>query len=112
MINTTSLSKSASGVAALYNELTLKDFQPIVSAAKEAAPESHIVSDTGSLAKATSARMYAGDVEESESSEPSTNNGVGTLSGKLDSGSKRALALELAENILCVPGVKSESLIC
>ena len=40
----------------------------------------------------------------------STNSGIVTLSGKVDSGAERALAIELAQNVRGVKSVQSKAL--
>jgi osmotically-inducible protein OsmY len=54
--------------------------------------------------------MYSRNVNGSDIN-VSTNAGVVTLSGKLDSGVERALAIELAQNIRGVKSVQSKELI-
>jgi osmotically-inducible protein OsmY len=53
--------------------------------------------------------MYSSNVNGSDI-DVSTKDGVVTLSGKMDSGVERALAIELASNIKGVKSVNSKSL--
>jgi osmotically-inducible protein OsmY len=53
--------------------------------------------------------MYSSNVNSSDIS-VSTDSGIVTLSGKVNSGAERALAVELAQNVRGVKSVDSKSL--
>jgi hyperosmotically inducible protein len=67
------------------------------------------IADTWITTKVKSTFMYSSNVEGSDIS-VSTNDGIVTLTGKLDSGAERALAIELARNVRGVKSVDSNSL--
>jgi osmotically-inducible protein OsmY len=71
---------------------------------------SKTISDSWITTKLKSTYMYSRNVNGSDIN-VSTNAGVVTLSGKLDSGVERALAIELAQNIRGVKSVQSKELI-
>jgi hyperosmotically inducible periplasmic protein len=102
------LAKNTSGVVAVDNQLTVKT--PAVAAAKEPADGGNAVTDTWISAKVKSTLMYSSNVDGSDI-DVTTSQGVVTLSGKVDSGAERALAIELAKNIRGVHSVESEGLI-
>lgn len=104
------LAKNTKGVVAVDNQLTVVQSKPRESTAKQAAPESHVISDTWISAKVKSTFMYSSNVDGSDIN-VSTKNGVVTLSGKVDSGAERALAIELAKNIRGVHSVETKSLV-
>lgn len=105
-----SLAKNTNGVVAVDNQLTINDSKVVVSTAKDVAPESHVVSDTWISAKVKSTFMLSSDVVGSDI-KVNTLDGVVTLSGKVDSGAERALAIELAKNIRGVNSVESKALV-
>jgi hyperosmotically inducible protein len=72
--------------------------------------ESNTITDSWITTKVKSTLLYSSNVKGSDI-EVSTNAGVVTLSGKLDSGAERALAIELAENVRGVKSVQAKSLI-
>ena len=53
--------------------------------------------------------VYSSNVDGSDIT-VSTDNGIVTLSGKVDSGAERALAIELAQNVRGVKSVQSKAL--
>jgi hyperosmotically inducible periplasmic protein len=67
------------------------------------------ISDSWITTKVTSTFMLSSNVE-SHDIVVSTDKGVVTLSGKVDSGAERALAIELADNIRGVKSVNSTAL--
>lgn len=82
-----------------------------------AANAGSIAADTGAgladgwiTTKVKSTFMYSSNVRGSDIS-VDTNSGVVTLSGKVDSGAERALAIELAQNVRGVRSVESSALV-
>jgi hyperosmotically inducible protein len=69
----------------------------------------HEYSDGWITTKVKSTYMYSTNVNSSDI-DVATNNGVVTLTGKVDSGAERALAIELARNVKGVKSVESKSL--
>ena len=67
------------------------------------------VTDSWITTKVKSTLLYSSNVAGSDIV-VTTNQGVVTLTGKLASGAERALAVELAQNVLGVKGVKSKGL--
>jgi osmotically-inducible protein OsmY len=95
------------------------DNQLVVNGTKEAAAlnaknstehEGTAMSDTWITTKVKSTYAYSSNVNGSDIS-VTTNAGIVTLSGKLDSGAERALAIELAKNVRGVKSVVSKALI-
>lgn len=105
-----SLAKNTKGVLAVNNQLTVGAAKATASTAKEAAPESHVVADAWISAKVKSTFMFSSNVDGSDIT-VSTKNGVVTLSGKVDSGAERALAIELAKNIRGAKSIESKALV-
>ena len=105
------LASNTRGVVAVDNRLTVKpDKAAVVDATKSAAPEEeHVVSDSWITTKVKSTLMYSSNVDGSDI-DVTTKQGVVTLSGKLDSGAERALAIELAKNVRGVASVESTGL--
>jgi hyperosmotically inducible periplasmic protein len=106
------LASNTRGVVAVDNRLTVKPAaKPAVAdSAKGAAhDEGHIVSDSWITTKVKSTLMYSSNVDGSDI-EVATKKGIVTLSGKLDSGAERALAIELAKNVRGVSSVESTGL--
>ena len=68
-----------------------------------------MVSDSWITTKVKSTLMYSSNVDGSDI-DVTTKKGVVTLSGKLDSGAERALAIELAKNVRGVASVESTGL--
>lgn len=67
------------------------------------------VADGWITTKVKSTFMYSSNVDGSDIT-VSTNKGIVTLSGKVDSGAERALAIELAQNVRGVKSVQSKGL--
>ncbi len=101
------LALNSRGVTAVDNRLTISGAQPsLVDHAEHSVKTAgHDVADTWITTKVKSTFMYSTNVDASEIA-VSTRAGVVTLSGKVDSGAQRSLAIELAKNVL---GVKSVS---
>jgi osmotically-inducible protein OsmY len=90
------LAMNTRGVHAVSNQIT-------VDQGKTTAKESTDMADGWITTKVKSTFMYSSNVNGSDV-DVSTNGGVVKLTGKMDSGAERALAIELARN---VKGVKS-----
>jgi osmotically-inducible protein OsmY len=105
-----SLAKNTTGVVSVDNQLIIKSPTTAVASAREPAHDGNIVTDTWISAKIKSTYMYSRNVDSSDI-EVNTSDGVVTLSGKVDSGAERALAVELAKNIRGVNSVESKDLI-
>ncbi len=71
--------------------------------------ETHNISDGWITAKVKSSFMYSTNISSSDIN-VSTNDGVVTLTGKVDNGTERALAIETAQNIRGVKSVDSAKL--
>ena len=91
------------GVVSVENQLTLDGAEAV---AEETAPS---FEDAWITTKVNSSFMYSSNVDGSDI-EVSTNEGVVTLTGKLESGAERALAIELAKNVRGVRSVESKGL--
>lgn len=104
------LASNTRGVVAVDNQLLVKQSKTVTNEALEPAAETHVFSDTWISTKVMSTFMYSSNVDGSDI-DVSTKNGVVTLSGKVDSGAERALAIELAKNIRGVKSVESKGLI-
>ena len=102
------LAMNTHGVHAVSNQLTVEAVTPkaAVTAAK---PEGTDIADGWITTKVKSTFMYSNNVNGSDIG-VSTNAGVVKLSGKMDSGAERALAIELARNVRGVKSVDSTSL--
>src|SRR4029079_8650947 len=98
------LAMNTHGVHAVDNLL-------VVNTAKTAAtkPDGTDIADGWITTKVKSTFMYSTNVSGSDIG-VSTNAGIVKLSGKVDSGAERALAIELARNVRGVKSVDSSSL--
>lgn len=99
------------GVVSVDNRLMVDSTNPAPEAAnndsgQESSPE---VSDGWITTKVTATFMYSANVE-SHNIEVSTDQGIVTLTGKVDSDSERAQAIELAGNIRGVKSVNATNL--
>jgi len=97
------LAQNTRGVHSVNNQLVVEAPKPT---AKTAAKE---YSDGWITTKVKSTFMYSSNVNGSDI-DVSTNAGVVTLTGKVDSGAERALAIELARNVQGVKSVESKAL--
>lgn len=98
-----SLAMNTHGVHAVRNQL-------VVDASRNVAKTSGTdVADGWITMKVKSTFMYSSNVNSSDVA-VSTNAGIVTLSGKMDSGAERALAIELARNVKGVKSVVSSAL--
>jgi hyperosmotically inducible periplasmic protein len=97
------LAMDTRGVVAVDNQL-------VVSSAKSSKPDAEQgMSDGWITTKVKSTFMMSSNVAGSDIS-VTTDKGIVTLSGKVDSGSERALAIELAQNVRGVNSVNSKAL--
>lgn len=101
------LALNTGGVVAVDNQLTIKNAKPTVASATHGTGNE--VTDAWISTKVKSTFMYSSNVDGSDIS-VNTTKGVVTLTGKVDSGAERALAIELAKNIRGVKSVESKGL--
>jgi hyperosmotically inducible periplasmic protein len=99
------------GVVSVDNRLVVDSSKPVSQVADKDSgqDDSAEISDSWITTKVTSTFMYSANVE-SHNIAVSTDHGIVTLSGKVDSGAERALAIELAENIRGVKSVDAKAL--
>ena len=90
------------GVYAVDNRL-------VVTPAKPMAATKSDITDSWISTKVKSTYIYSSNIDASQIT-VSTEGGVVSLSGKLDSGAQRALAIELAENVRGVKRVNATNL--
>jgi hyperosmotically inducible protein len=98
------LAMNTRGVYAVNNLLTVVVGKPAV-----AKDNTNDIADGWITTKVKSTFMYSTNVDGSDI-DVSTNAGIVTLTGKVDSGAERALAIELARNVRGVKSVDSKSL--
>lgn len=103
------LAMNTRGVTSVDNELTVSGKRRPGDKMHKASEAKSDVSDSWITTKVKSTFMYSSNVDGSDIS-VSTNKGVVTLSGKVDSGAERALAIELAGNVRGVRSVQSKGL--
>ena len=105
------LAMNTRGVVSVDNELVVKGAKPTAAdKAKSSAREARgDVADSWITTKVKSTFMYSSNVDGGDIS-VSTNKGIVTLSGKVDSGAERALAIDLAQNVRGVKSVRSKGL--
>lgn len=106
------LAMNTPGVVGVDNQLVVKNASPSVAqAAKTSTKEvGNDMSDGWITTKVKSTYMYTSNVDGSDIA-VNTDKGIVTLSGKVDSGAERALAIELAQNVRGVKSVSSQALI-
>ena len=105
-----SLAKNTAGVVAVDNKLTVKNAKPTEPVATVAPHgDGNAVTDSWISTKVKSTFMYSSNVDGSDIA-VTTDGGIVTLTGKVDSGTERALAIELAKNIRGVKSVQSKGL--
>ncbi len=105
------LAMNTRGVSAVDNQLVVRGAKATVadktkSTAKEAGND---IADGWITTKVKSTLMFSSNVDGSDI-DVSTKDGVVTLSGKVDSGAERALAIEFADNVRGVKSVSSKGL--
>ena len=118
----TRLAANTRGVVSVDNQLVLSHGKPTVVTnakaagkeigkdAKEASKEARKdVSDSWITAKVKSTYLYSSNVDGTDIN-VSTKSGIVTLSGKVDSGAERALAIEFARNVRGVRNVHAKGL--
>jgi osmotically-inducible protein OsmY len=105
------LARSTNGVLSVDNQLVVDALKPTpVDSAKSTAKEAESeVADSWITTKVKSTLMYSSNVSGADIS-VSTNGGIVTLSGLVDSGAERDLAIELAQNVRGVKSVRSTEL--
>jgi hyperosmotically inducible protein len=105
------LAMNTRGVTGVDNQLTVVADKPSSTASAKASMHEagSDMGDTWITAKVKSTFMYSSNVDGGDIS-VTTDAGVVTLSGKVDSGAERELAIELAKNVRGVKSVKSKGL--
>jgi hyperosmotically inducible protein len=101
------LATATRGVRAVDNNLVVKG--DVNTPTKASIDVANTLSDSWITAKVKSTLLYSSNVTGSNI-EVSTNDGVVELSGKLDTGAERALAIELTQNVRGVKRVTAKSL--
>lgn len=106
-----SMAMNTRGVSEVNNKLVIKAAKPTVAdktkvVAQEAGRD---ITDSWITTKVKSTYLYSASVD-SSNIDVSTKGGVVTLTGKVDSGVERSLAVQLAENIRGVKKVQSQGL--
>lgn len=105
------LATGTHGVKSVDNKLVVNKTPGATGMAKASTKElSKTISDSWITTKVKSTFIYSRNINSSDIN-VSTNAGVVTLSGKVDSGVERALAIELAQNIRGVKSVQSKALV-
>jgi osmotically-inducible protein OsmY len=105
------LAKNTDGVVAVNNQLVVKNEKPTAVAATKAATKEtgRDMSDSWITTKVKSTFMFSSNVKGSDI-DVSTKDGIVTLTGKVDSGAERELAIELANNVRGGKSVQSKGL--
>jgi len=104
------MAENTRGVVSVDNRLVVDSTNPAPEFANDdSGLDSPEVSDGWITTKVTATFMYSANVE-SHNIEVSTDQGIVTLTGKVDSDSERAQAIELAENIRGVKSVNASDL--
>ena len=105
------LADGTRGVVKVENNLAINKTPGVAGMAKVSNHEQgKNLSDSWITTKIKSTYMYSNNVNSSDIS-VSTNAGIVTLSGKVESGVERALAIELAQNIRGVKSVQAKELL-
>lgn len=105
------LAKDTNGVVSVNNKLVVegKETDRAGTARSTKDKIGTDISDTWITTKVKSTYMYSSNVDGSDIS-VSTNDGVVSLTGKVDSGGERALAIEIAKNVRGVNSVNAKDL--
>lgn len=98
------IARNTRGVVSVANRINIAPQKATMAEARKDTADSWITT------KVKSQFMYSTEVEASEIS-VNTLNGIVTLSGKVDSGAERALAIELAQNVRGVKSVHAKQLV-
>jgi hyperosmotically inducible periplasmic protein len=105
------LASNTRGVSGVDNALVIAARVPVAEASDGVVAEvAQGISDTWITTRVKSTYLYSNNVTSSDIS-VDTVGGVVTLSGKVDSGAERALAIEMAQNIRGVRDVVSRDLV-
>lgn len=103
------LAMNTKGVVSVDNRLVINTSKAAAASNAKTADEGHTISDGWITTKVKSTYGFSSNVDGSDIT-VNTANGVVTLSGKVDSGAERELAIELAKNIKGVKNVQSKDL--
>ena len=101
------LAMNTRGVESVDNQMSVRARKPDME--KAAHDAGRDIKDSWITTKVKSTFMYSNNVRGSDIA-VSTNSGIVTLTGKVNSGAERALAIELANNIRGVKSVESKGL--
>jgi osmotically-inducible protein OsmY len=105
------LAMGTHGVKSVSNKLVVNKTPGVTGMAKASTKElSAAISDSWITTKVKSTYLYSRNIDSTDI-KVSTNAGIVTLSGKLETGVERALAIELAQNIRGVKSVQSKELL-
>lgn len=105
------LATDTRGVRSVENKLIINKTPGLTGTAKASTKEvGDAISDSWITTKVKSTLLYSSNVKGTDI-EVNTTDGVVTLSGKLDTGAERALAIELAKNVRGVKSVQAKTLI-
>ncbi|MGE0188964.1 MAG: BON domain-containing protein [Steroidobacteraceae bacterium] len=107
----TRLAMNTHGVVSVDNQLVVKDAKPgVVATTKETARDTgEVIADGWITTKVKSTYWYSSNIHGSDIT-VNTKDGIVTLSGKVDNGAERALAIEFAQNVRGVKSVESKAL--
>jgi osmotically-inducible protein OsmY len=104
------LAMNTRGVTEVDNQLKVSSTKPSTTVGEKYTHQNgHDAADGWITTKVKSTYMYSTNVDGSDIS-VSTKSGIVTLSGKVESGTERALAVKLAENVRGVKSVESKGL--
>lgn len=104
------LTMGTRGVVSVTNQLVVSGKPTVTDNVKSAAHETgQTVADSWITTKVKSNFFYSSNVTGSDI-EVTTNSGIVTLKGKVNSGAERALAIELAQNVRGVKSVEAKDL--
>lgn len=105
------LAMNTHGVVKVDNQLVVKDSKPGVAVTLQPAAkqDNGRITDAWITTKVKSTYLYTRNINSSEIS-VTTSNGIVSLSGKVNGGVDRALAIELANNVRGVTSVESKDL--